>query len=82
MWVVIVEGEGAVLRVNSGRPIVTKRGLCDALFSNYFKDLFTVIQCCEVKERAKSKKLTLLRRDAAGNSQSHSVNNLHSVVER
>jgi len=28
--VVIVEGEGAVLKVNLGHPIVTNGGLCDA----------------------------------------------------
>jgi len=42
MRMVIVEGEGAVLGVNLGRPIVTNRDfvaeLCDsdALFPNYF----------------------------------------------
>jgi len=36
---VIVEAEGAVLGVNLGRPI-NQWGLCDALFSNYFEDLF------------------------------------------
>ena len=40
-WVVIVEGEGAVLRVNFGRPIVTK-GDGYALFPNNFGEyLFT-----------------------------------------
>jgi len=40
--VVIVEGEGAVLRVNLGHPKTAhcnQWGLCDALFSNYFEDL-------------------------------------------
>jgi len=39
MGVVIVEGEGAVLWVNLGHPIVTNGGLCDMLYSNYFEDL-------------------------------------------
>jgi len=43
MGVVIVEGEGTVLWVNLGRPIVTSAGLCDALFSKYFEDLFVLI---------------------------------------
>jgi len=33
MWVMIVEGEGADLGVNLGRPIVING---DMLFSNYF----------------------------------------------
>jgi len=41
-WVVIVEGEGTVLGVNLGRPIVTSWD-GDALFPNYFGEyLFTV----------------------------------------
>jgi len=36
--------EGAVLEVNLKRPIVTNGvGLCDALFSNYFEDLLSII---------------------------------------
>jgi len=42
MRVMIVEGKGAVLGVNLGRPIVTY-GDGDALFPNYFREeLFTV----------------------------------------
>ena len=47
MEAVIVEGEGAVLRVNLGRPVETKwdlvAQLCkrDAIFPNYFgEDLY------------------------------------------
>jgi len=36
MEVVIVEGEGAVLGVNLGRPIVTNGDFATRLFSNYF----------------------------------------------
>jgi len=36
MGVVIVEGEGAVLGVNLGRPIVTNGDLVTRLFPNYF----------------------------------------------
>ena len=39
----IVEGEGAVLRVNLGRPIVTNGALATRLFSNYFEDLLMLI---------------------------------------
>jgi len=46
MGVVIVEGEGAVLGVNVGHPILTNGILCvrsgDSLFPNDFvEDLFT-----------------------------------------
>jgi len=41
MGVVIVEEKGKVLGVNLGCPIVPMEHLlCDALFSNYFEDLF------------------------------------------
>ena len=36
MGMVIVEGEGAVLRLNLGRPIVTNGDLAMRLFPNYF----------------------------------------------
>jgi len=35
-WVVIVEGEMAVLGLNLGRPIVTNGDFATRLFSNYF----------------------------------------------
>jgi len=42
--VVIVKGEGAVLGVNFGRPIVTN-GDGNVLFPNYFgEDLFNVLK--------------------------------------
>ena len=41
MGVVIVEGKGAVLGVNLGRPSVTNGDFATRLFSNYFgQDLF------------------------------------------
>jgi len=41
MGVVIVEGKGAVLRVNLGHPIVTNEDFVTRLFPNYFgQDLF------------------------------------------
>jgi len=41
--VVIVEGEGAVLGVNLGRPIVTNGDFVMRLFPNYFgHDLFLI----------------------------------------
>jgi len=39
---VIVEGKGAVLGVNLGRPIVTNGAFAMRLFSNDFEDLFSV----------------------------------------
>ena len=42
----VLDGDGDRRRgrgsfgVNLGHPIVTKWGICDALFSNYFEDLF------------------------------------------
>jgi len=36
MGMVIVEGEGAVLGVNLGRPIVTNKDFATRLFPNYF----------------------------------------------
>jgi len=41
---VIVEGEGAVLEVNLGRPIVTNGAFATRLFSNYSEDLLTIQQ--------------------------------------
>jgi len=46
--VVIIEGEGAVLQVNLGCPIVTN-GDSDALFPNYFgEDLSHVLLKCKI----------------------------------
>ena len=43
-WVVIVEGEGAVLGVNLGCPIVTEGDFAMQLFPNYFgQDLFLLL---------------------------------------
>ena len=38
--VVIVKGEGTVLGVKLGRPIVNNGAFATRLFSNYFEDLF------------------------------------------
>jgi len=43
--VTIVEGEGAVLGVNVGRPIVTDWD-GDALFPNYFMDMTCYVRLC------------------------------------
>jgi len=48
MKVVIVEGEGAVLGVNLGRPIVTNGAFATRLFSNYFEDLFVILCCLQI----------------------------------
>jgi len=37
--VMIVEGEGTVLGVNLGRPILTNGDFATQLFSNYYEDL-------------------------------------------
>jgi len=52
MGVVIVEGEGAVLWTGEfGASYCNQWDLCDALFSNYFEDLFRIAWYCSVYNR-------------------------------